>query len=192
MVVCTINPVTQNYQESLNTIKFARNAGAIKNTVKVNEISEFEYSNKKENERKDFLITELETENDELKEELIQLKLDRETKIQALEEELNGEREKNRVLNEEKSLMSRELKSERMRASSLEADYERARAENSDLIRLLNDMEEKISSFETERKSLHLIKEEYERKVNDLKYDVKVQSKILSYRENQLKTRLLF
>lgn len=173
MVVCTINPTMQNHQESANTVQFARSAGTIKNTVKVNEISEFEYSNKKENERKDFLIAELENENNDLKEELTQFKVDTEARIQALETELDEALQKNRVLNEEKISISRELKSEKSRIETLEADYERSRCEHSDLVQLLNEMEEKISSFETERKSLQLIKDEYERKLADLRYEVR-------------------
>ena len=37
VVICTINPLVQNYQETLNTLKFAFNAGAIKNQVQINE-----------------------------------------------------------------------------------------------------------------------------------------------------------
>ena len=37
MVICTINPLLSNYQESVNTLQFAMNAGAIKNQVQMNE-----------------------------------------------------------------------------------------------------------------------------------------------------------
>lgn len=37
MVICTINPLLLNYQETLNTLKFGMSAGAIKNQVQVNE-----------------------------------------------------------------------------------------------------------------------------------------------------------
>ena len=36
-MVCTINPLLANYQETINTFKFAISAGAIKNQVQVNE-----------------------------------------------------------------------------------------------------------------------------------------------------------
>ena len=37
VVICTINPLLSNYQETINTLKFGINAGAIKNQVKINE-----------------------------------------------------------------------------------------------------------------------------------------------------------
>ena len=37
MVICTINPLLSNYQETTNTLKFGISAGAVKNQVRVNE-----------------------------------------------------------------------------------------------------------------------------------------------------------
>lgn len=37
VVICAINPLLSNYQETINTLKFAISAGAIKNHVNVNE-----------------------------------------------------------------------------------------------------------------------------------------------------------
>ncbi len=42
IVICTINPSSCNYQESVNTLKFGISAGVIKNQIKVNEKDKWE------------------------------------------------------------------------------------------------------------------------------------------------------
>ena len=36
-MICTINPLLSNYQETTNTLKFGLSAGAVKNQVRINE-----------------------------------------------------------------------------------------------------------------------------------------------------------
>lgn len=142
-IICNINPLQSNYQESVNTLRFALCAGGIKNNIRINVRGERRYDEiermQDELERIEGELKIFENKKEEkkiYKEKLLKEKLEFEENVQKMGQELISVKNQKEVLLEEFKIMSSEL--EQLKEANLE---ESAR---------LNDYNNKLLSLKNE------------------------------------------